>query len=77
MTLAVLALVLKVAIPAGFMVEARADAAPAIVLCTAQGAVTIKAATLIMALRTRPPRRGMTPLAPSPATARPSPPPSP
>ena len=43
MTLAVLALVLKVAIPAGFMVEARADAAPAIVLCTAQGAVTIKA----------------------------------
>ena len=45
MTLAVLALVLKVAIPAGFMVEARADAAPAIVLCTAQGAVTIKAAT--------------------------------
>lgn len=44
MTLAVFALVLKVAIPAGFMVEARADAAPAIVLCTAQGAVTIKAA---------------------------------
>ena len=44
MTLAVLALALKVAVPAGFMVEARADAAPAIVLCTAQGAVTIKAA---------------------------------
>jgi hypothetical protein len=44
MTLAVLALALKVAVPAGFMVEARADAAPAIVLCTAQGAVTLKAA---------------------------------
>jgi len=43
MTLAVLALALKVAVPTGFMVEARADAAPAIVLCTAQGAVTIKA----------------------------------
>lgn len=43
MTLAMLALVLKVAIPAGFMVEARAEAGPAIVLCTAQGAVTIKA----------------------------------
>ena len=43
MTLAVLALVLKVAVPAGFMVEARAEAGPAIVLCTAEGAVTIKA----------------------------------
>lgn len=44
MTLAVLALVIKVAVPAGYMVETRADGAPAIVLCTAQGAVTIKAA---------------------------------
>lgn len=43
LTLAVLAIALKVAVPAGYMVEARTDAAPAIVLCTAQGAVTIKA----------------------------------
>jgi hypothetical protein len=43
LTLAVLALVLKVAIPAGYMVDARAGGAPAIVLCTAQGAVTIAA----------------------------------
>ena len=42
MTLAVLALVIKVAIPAGFMLGAQTDSAPAIVLCTAQGAVTIK-----------------------------------
>jgi hypothetical protein len=41
MTLAVLALVLKVAVPAGYMVDTSAAGAPAIVLCTAQGAVTI------------------------------------
>lgn len=42
MTLAVLALALKVAAPAGYMVDASASGAPAIVLCTAQGAVMIK-----------------------------------
>jgi hypothetical protein len=46
LTLAVLALVIKVAVPTGYMVDANADGAPAIVLCTAQGAVTIKAADI-------------------------------
>jgi hypothetical protein len=42
MTLAVLALALKVAVPAGYMVDTTTGGAPAIVLCTAQGAVTVK-----------------------------------
>jgi hypothetical protein len=41
LTLAVLALVVKVAVPAGYMVDTTTGGAPAIVLCTAQGAVTI------------------------------------
>lgn len=41
LTLAVLALVLKVAVPPGYMVD-TARGAPAIVLCTAQGAVTVQ-----------------------------------
>ena len=42
MTLAVLALVIKVAVPAGYMVETTADGAPVMVLCTAQGAVMVE-----------------------------------
>lgn len=43
LTLALLALALKVAIPAGYMVAPRANDLPfAIVICTAQGAVTVE-----------------------------------
>ena len=43
MTLAVLALAFRVAVPAGYMLDTKAEGAPAIILCTAQGLVSLDA----------------------------------